>query len=162
MMLTKGTQLYILDPRTPPFGGTPIHKLECPKSITGLGLSTPQIDTTCLDSEAQEFVPGMPNPGAATIGLDFDTAVASHLLIEDLNEQQVVATWAIGLSDGTGIAPTGVDSNGDFILPDNRTWIVFRGYVADLPLDFALNSTVQANFTVQQSGRRRIIPKIAS
>ncbi|WP_438947488.1 phage tail tube protein, partial [Streptococcus pneumoniae] len=56
MILTKGTQLFILDPRTPPFAEV-ITKLDGPKSITGLGLSTPQIDTTCLDSEAMEFVP---------------------------------------------------------------------------------------------------------
>lgn len=158
MILTKGTQLYILDPRTVPFGDV-ITKLECPKSISGLSLSTPQIDTTCLDSTAMEFVPGMPSPGAATIGLDFDTAKESHMLIEDLNKNQVVAQFAIGLSDGVDIAPTGIDSQGDFILPTTRTWIVFTGYVADLPLDFAINSTVQSNFTVQQSGRREIIPK---
>lgn len=158
MILTKGTQLYILDPRTVPFGDV-ITKLECPKSISGLSLSTPQIDTTCLDSTAMEFVPGMPSPGAATIGLDFDTAKESHMLIEDLNKNQVVAQFAIGLSDGVDVAPTGVDSQGDFILPTTRTWIVFTGYVADLPLDFAINSTVQSNFTVQQSGRREIIPK---
>lgn len=158
MILTKGTNLYILDPRTPPFGDQ-ITKLECPKSITGLGLSTPQIDVTCLESTAMEFVPGMPNPGAATIGLDFDTAKESHMLIEDLNRNQVVAKFAIGLANGTA-APTGVDTDGDFILPTTRTWVVFDGYVADLPLDFAINSTVQSNFTVQQSGRREIIPKV--
>lgn len=158
MILTKGTQLYILDPRSVPFGDV-ITKLDCPKSISGLSLSTPQIDTTCLDSTAMEFVPGMPSPGAATIGLDFDTAKESHMLIEDLNKNQVVAQFAIGLSNGVDIAPTGVDSQGDFILPTTRTWIVFTGYVADLPLDFAINSTVQSNFTVQQSGRREIIPK---
>lgn len=159
MILTKGTQLYILDPRTVPFGEV-ITKLECPKSITGLGLTTPQIDTTCLDSDAMEFVPGMSSPGAATVGLDFDTAKASHMLIEDLNKNQVVAQFAIGLADGVNIAPTGVDSQGDFILPTTRTWIVFEGYIADLPLDFAINSTVQSNFTIQQSGRREIIPKL--
>lgn len=158
MMLTKGTQLYILDPRTVPFAEQ-ITKLECPKSISGLSLSTPQIDTTCLDSEAMEFSPGMPSPGAATIGLDFDTAKDSHMLIEDLNKNQVIAQFAIGLSNGIDIAPTGVDSQGDFILPTTRTWVVFTGYVADLPLDFAINSTVQSNFTVQQSGRREIIRK---
>lgn len=160
MILTKGTQLYILDPRTVPFAQL-ITKLDCPKSITGLGVSTPQIDTTCLDSEAMEFAPGMPSPNAATIGLDFDTAKASHLLIENLNSEQVIAQFAIGLSDGT-TAPTTVDSDGLMILPDTRSWLVFRGYVADLPFEFAINSTVQSNFTVQQSGRYTLIPKSTS
>jgi hypothetical protein len=156
-ILTKGTEIFILDPRTPPFGSA-VTKLQCPKSITGLGITTPQIDTTCLDSTAQEFQPGMPSPGAATIGLDFDPTYESHMLIEDLNQDQITATWAIGWSDGTA-APTGPDSQGDFILPTTRTWTVFKGYVADLPMDFAVNSTVQSSFTVQQSGRRQIIRK---
>lgn len=156
-ILTKGTEIFILDPRTPPFGEA-ITKLQCPKSITGLGLSTPQIDTTCLDSTAQEFQPGMPSPSAVTIAVDFDPSLPSHMLIEDLNEGQVVATFAIGWSDGTAV-PTGPDSQGDFILPTTRTWVVFTGYVADLPLEWAINSTVQSSFTVQQSGRRQIIRK---
>lgn len=151
-ILTKGTNLYILDPRD-----DSITKLECPKSITGLGLSTPQINTTCLESTAEEFQPGMPSPGAATVGLDFDTAKASHMLIDDLNEAQVVAKWAIGWSDGTA-APT-VDTDGDFVLPATRSWLTFEGYVADLPLDFAINSVAQSNFTIQMSGRRVIVPK---
>lgn len=157
MKLTKGTEIFILDPRTPPFGQA-ITKLYCPKTITGLGLSTPQIDVTCLDSTANEFVPGMPSPSAVTITVDFDPDAPSHMLIEDLNESQTTATFAIGWSDGTA-APTDVDSQGDFVLPTSRTWIVFKGYVADLPMDFALNSTVQSSFTVQQSGRRSIIRK---
>ena len=160
MILTKGTHLYVLDPRTPPYDQL-ITKLDCPKSITGLGITTPQINTTCLDSEAEEFAPGMPSPSAATISVDYDTAKASHLLIDDLNKNQVIAQWAIGLADGTG-APTGVDSEGDMILPDTRSWILFDGYVADLPFNFALNSTVQSDFTVQPSGRRELIPKNVS
>lgn len=151
-ILTKGTHLYILDPRD-----DTITRLECPKSITGLGLSTPQINTTCLESTAEEFQPGMPSPGAATVALDYDTAKDSHMLIDDLNEAQVVAKWAIGWADGTA-APT-VDTGGEFVLPATRSWLTFEGYVADLPLDFAINSTVQSNFTIQMSGRRVIVPK---
>lgn len=151
-MLTKGTRLYVIDPRD-----DSLVTLECPKSITGLGLTTPQISTTCLESEAEEFQPGMPSPDAATIGLDFDTAKASHMLIEELNELQLTAKWAIGFSDG--VAPPTVDTDGDFILPTTRSWITFEGYVADLPMDFALNAVVQSNFTVQQSGRRVVVPK---
>jgi hypothetical protein len=158
MKLTKGTQLYILDPRQPPFDDV-ITKLDCPKTITGLSESTPQIDTTCLDSTAMEFVPGMPSPSAITIGLDFDPETQSHLLIYDLKKEQVVTQFAIGWSDGVGIAPTGVDSNGLMELPATRTWLVFRGYVADLPFDFAVNSTVQSSFTIQQSGGYDLIPK---
>jgi hypothetical protein len=154
-MLTKGTHIFILDPRN-----NQITKLACPKGLTGLSLSTPQISATCLDSEAEEFSPGMPSPGAATIAMDFDTAVASHMLLEDLNANQVTAKWAVGYSDGT--APPTVDSSGDFSLPTSRSWIVFSAYVADIPMDFALNSNVTSSIGVQPSGRRQIIAKVAS
>jgi len=161
MILTKGTEVFILDPRTPPYG-TAITKLDCPKSITGLGESTPQIDTTCLDSTATESVPGMPTANAATIAIDFDPTKPSHLLIYDLKKKQVVdVQMAIGMSDGTAV-PTALDSNGLMVLPDTRTWLVLDGYVADLPFEFAINSTVQSSFTFQQSGGYTLIPKSAS
>lgn len=152
-MKTKGTRLYVLDPRD-----NQITLLECPKGITGMSLSTPQLDETCLESEAMEFGPGMPTPGAVTVTLDFDTAKDSHMLIEDLNENQITAKWALGFSDGAA-APT-VDSEGDFSLPTSRSWVVWRGYVADVPLDFAINSNVAQNFTIQPSGRRNVIRKV--
>lgn len=154
-ILTKGTRLYILDPRD-----NQITVLQCPKSIDGLDLSVPQINATCLESEADEFSPGMPSPGVATIGLDFDTAKASHMLLEDLFEEQVTAKWAIGWSDGT-VAPT-VGSDGDFVLPTNRSWVVFNAYVSNIPLNFAVNANVASNVTVQPTGRRRILAKVAS
>lgn len=150
-VLTKGTRLYVIDPRD-----NTMTTLECPKSITGLGLSTPQIDTTCLESDAQEFQPGMPTPGAVTVALDFDTAKESHLLLADLRQAQVVAKWALGWADGT-TAPT--VTSGNFVLPTTRSFLTFDGYVADLPFDFAINSTVQSNVTIQMSGAYSLAPK---
>lgn len=148
---TKGTHLYILDPRD-----DSITRLECPKSITGGSLTTPQINTTCLESEAEEFSPGMPSPGAYTVALDFDTAKASHMLLEDLNANQVIAKFAIGWSESED--PPTVDTQGDFVLPSSRSWFTFAGYVADLPAEFAVNANVSSNVTIQPSGRRVLTP----
>lgn len=152
---TKGTRLYVLDPRN-----DQITVIDCPKGITGLGLSTPQLDETCLESEAQEFGPGMPAPGTVSVTLDFDTAKASHMLLVDLVRNQVTAKWAIGFSDGTA-APT-VDTAGDFELADTRSWITFSAYVADLPFDFALNANINSTVSLQMSGIYEVIPKAAS
>lgn len=154
-MKTKGTRLYVLDPHN-----DQITVIDCPKGITGLGLSTPQIDETCLESEAQEFGPGMPAPGTVSVTLDFDTAKASHMLLVDFVRNQVTARWALGFSDGTA-TPT-VDTAGDFELADTRSWIAFSAYVADLPFDFALNANVNSTVSLQMSGIYEVIPKASS
>ncbi len=72
--------------------------------------------------------------------------------------------FAVGWSDGIGIAPTEAqDSNGDwdFVLPPTRTWFVFRGYVSDFPFDFAANAVVTSTATIQRSGGSAWIRKSA-
>lgn len=152
-MKTKGTRLYLIDPRN-----NQLSTIECPKSVTGLGLSKPQLDETCLDSDTITFGPGMATPGTASVVLDFDTAKDSHMLIDDLEENDVTAKWALGFSDGTA-APT-VGSDGDFVLPTSRSWVIWEGYISDVPLDFALNANVAQTFQIQTTNRRRIIRKV--
>src|SRR5690625_1585189 len=40
----------------------------------------------------------------------------------------------------------------DWDLPDTRTWFTFRGYVSDFPFDFAANTVVTTDATIQRSG----------
>lgn len=154
-MKTKGTQLFFIDPRD-----DSITKLECPKAATGFSSSTTSIDTTCLDSEGMESDPGMPTPGAISVPLDFDTAKASHMKLENLRKAQVRCKWALGFGDG--VTPPTVDSAGDFDLPDTRSWILFDAHIADIPLDFAVNANVASIISLQPSGDREIIPKVSS
>ena len=149
MLSTKGTELYFLFTDS---SGTSVVKLGCPKGIQGLGGSKSQIDTTCLDSEEMEFSPGMGSPGAVTVNIDFDPTKISHRDLVEMDENDTITTWIIGLSDGTAL-PT-VDSAGTVTYPATRTYIEFEGYIADLPLDFAVNQNVQSAASIQRSGAK--------
>ena len=66
--------------------------------------------------------------------------------------------FAIGFGNGTAV-PT-IDSLGDFDFPTTRTYIEARGYVADLPLEAALNAVWTASIPIQVSGDYTIFRKV--
>lgn len=147
---TKGTEMFFVFQNS---NGYSLVKLGCPKGIQGLGGSKPQIDQTCLDSQEMEFGPGMPNPGAVTVDLDFDPSKVSHqdLIYMDVND--ITARWIVALSDGTAL-PTVNSGTGVVTYPSTRTYIDFLGYIADVPLDLAVNANVKSSVSVQRSGTR--------
>lgn len=142
---TQGTELYFIDPDT-----FAVTKVGCVTQITGLTAARDQIETTCLDSDARTYEAGMATPGAAQFGVNFDTGDASHVRLHQLYVDGVNIDWALGWSDGTGIAPTS-DSTA-FELPTTRSWLSFEGFIQDLPFDFALNAVVGSNVSIQVSG----------
>lgn len=146
---TKGTELWLA--RNDSAGYT-LVKIGCPTGISGLGGGKSQIETTCLDSEEQEFMAGFAQPGAVTVNLDFDPAKISHKELWDYSESGETLKWAIGFSDGASV-PT-VDSIGVITYPATRTYVEFSGYVSDLPLDFALNTVIKSAMQIQRSGAR--------
>lgn len=148
---TKGTEVFFLFTDS---NGKSVVKLGCPKGISGLGGSKSQIDETCLDSEEMEFGPGMASPGALTINLDWDPAKISHRDLIEMDVNDTRTTWIIALSDGaTSITPS-VDTAGTLTYPGGRTFISFEGYLADVPLDLAINSNVTMAASIQRSGAR--------
>jgi hypothetical protein len=146
---TKGTELFFLKLDS---NGYSVVKLGCPKGIAGLGGAKSQIDETCLDSLEMEFGPGMGSPGAITVNLDFDPAKVSHRDLVEMDENDTITTWIVGLSDGTAL-PT-VDSAGTLTYPATRTFVSFQGYIAELPLDIAVNANVTSAASIQRSGAK--------
>jgi len=132
-------------------------KVGCPTGITGVGGAKPQVPTTCLDSTEQTFFPGMANPGQMTVNLDFDPSKISHSNLWDMFNADVITTWVIGASDGSA-APT-INTAGVISYPSTRSYVNFDGYIADLPLDFQLNSVVKSTMQVQRSGARTLHKK---
>jgi hypothetical protein len=141
---TQGTELYFIDPDT-----FAVTKVGCVTALTGLTAARDQIETTCLDSTAREYVAGMATPGAAQFTVNFDTADSSHVRLHELYVDGTSLDWALGWADGTA-APTS-DSTA-FTAPTTRSWILFEGFISDLPFDFALNSVVTSNVSIQVSG----------
>jgi hypothetical protein len=152
-MLAQGTELFFIDP-----DNAAVLEVGCVTSLTGITSPRDQIEVTCLDSTGREFVPGLPSPGTATFTINFDPSDPSHVRLHELFEDVAITTmnWAVGLSDGVS-PPTG-DSSG-FTTPTDRTWLLFDGYLADFPFDFALNTVVTNNIGIQVSGRPVLVVK---
>lgn len=157
--LTQGTQIYMLDPT-----GTPsVVKIDCPTAFNYAGAPVTQIGTTCLDAlDFETFEAGLKTPGTASVSIDTDTATASHMAMYNLYKQTPSTTvqFAIGFSDGVDVAPT-VDGSDDTLLdlPDTRSWLTFRGYISDFPVDFALNSILKSDIPVQLTGAVSLVAK---
>jgi len=162
----QGTDLYAIDPDT-----GDLLDVGCITSIDGIDTAIDQIETTCLNDTSRTYVAGLATPGAATFGLQFDPADVNHIRLHQLKTSGVTMQWAIGFSDGpkdaegNGLPPTtGTDSNGDpeFILPPNRSWLTFEGYMNSYPFTFALNTMVTSTVGIQVSGEPVLIPKSTS
>lgn len=153
-MTTQGTDLYVIDP-----DDNSVITVGCVTSIGGVSVAREQRETTCLSSAARTFAAGLGNPGAATLGVNFDTSDASHIRLHELYVEGADLQWAIGWSDGTS-APSGASTDG-FNLPTSRSWIQFDGFIQDMPFDFALNANVTSNVSVQVSGFPTLTAKSA-
>lgn len=150
---TQGTELWFNDPDS----GLPV-KVGCVTTLTGLTAARDQIETTCLDDEARTYEPGMPTPGQAQFGLNFDPSDPSHVRLHQLYVAGTTLDWALGWSDG--IVPPTTDTSA-FVFPDSRSWISFTGYISDLPFDFALNAVVSSTVSVQVSDFPVLVPRSA-
>lgn len=158
---TARTSLYYVDP-----DDSSVVTVGCVTSISGIEASRDQLEETCLEDDARSYQSGLATPGAKTFTLNFDPADATHVKLYALWIAGTKVNWALGLADGPAapaalVAPT-VDTAGDFILPDTRSWLTYEGYVSNVPLDFALNAFTTANVSVQLSGFPLLTPKTAS
>lgn len=161
---TARTSLYFIDPEGSTAGAT-IVSVGCATSITGIGASRDQLEDTCLEDSARSYEPGLGTPGQASFTINFDPSDASHVRIYELWQAGTKVDWALGLSDGpaapAALVPPTLETDDTFILPGTRSWVTFNGYVADVPLDLALNALVTANVTIQVSDFPTVTPKSA-
>lgn len=155
-MLTQGSKLYVIDPEN-----DTVLPIDCVTNFNPGGNPADQIEDTCMEdtSGTRTYKRGLRTPGQAAITINADSRIASHVRLFELSQgiDDTILRWALGWSDGTA-APT-VGTDGDFDLPDTRTWFTFGGYVADFPFDFALNALVSSAVSVQRSGPGQWVPK---
>lgn len=147
--LSQGTQLYFRDPED-----DSIVEVECPISFNPGGNPATQLDDTCLKDTTAKSKPGLRQPGQATLTINADPEYASHIRLHELSQEDPspVLNFVLGWSDGIDIPPTSVASDGSFVLPTTRTWYEFDGYIGDFPFDFALNTLVTSQVSIQRSG----------
>jgi len=157
-ILSQGTNVYVIDPD----GGTPVVlKVECATSFSPGGDPSDQIEDTCLEAFERSYKPGLRTPGQATMGLNADPKNESHLTLYGLSRENPspVLKFAVGWSDGTAPPTLAVSPADGFELPTTRTWFTFEGYIADFPFDFAKNTVVTTEVSIQRSGDSAWIKK---
>lgn len=151
---SQGTSVYFIDPVN-----DNIVELDCVTAISGITASRDQIETTCLKDQARKYESGMMTPGTASFTVSYDPADAALTRLHQLYVTGETINFAIGLSDGVA-EPTGVDSDGDFITPTSRSFVLFEGYVSEFPWDFALNALVTNAISVQVSDFPTVLNKV--
>lgn len=62
----------------------------------------------------------------------------------------------------TAAASGAEDAVDGLVLPSDRTWFIFQGYVSDFPFDFQSNAVVTTSATIQRSGSSVWVPKAAA
>lgn len=159
--LAQGTHIYFIDPDFDT-NGAGVRAVECATTFTPGGNPADQIETTCLEDTSRTYLPGLRTPGQATMTINADPENESHIRLHQLSNEDPgpVLKWAIGWSDGTAEPELDTD-DGDFELPTSRTWLLFEGYVADFPFDFAQNTVVTTQLAIQRSGALQWIKKSA-
>jgi len=160
-VLAQGTQIYFKHPTFDSLGPA-IVAVECATTFTPGGNPKDQIETTCLEDTVRAYLGGLRTPGQASMGINADPTNESHIIMHELSEDDPspVLDWYVGWSDGTS-APT-LDTNEEVVLPEDRTWFTFQGYISDFPFDFAQNTVVTSTLTIQRSGGSAWIPKEAA
>ena len=161
-VLTQGTQLYV-------FANNTVSEIECITAFNPGSSPADQIEDTCLSEKStRTYKKGLRTPAQASATLNADPKNASHLMLSNLaeNSDQTDLVFAIGWSDGESVPTVAASGDSDAVdglnLPDDRTWYVFKGYVADFPFDFQQNTVVQTTATIQRSGAGAWIPKAES
>ena len=142
---TQGTYLYAVDP-----ADDSVIDVACITSIDGIDTTNEQIETTCLQASAREYLAGLATPGQASFGLNFDPSEATHIRMHELKVAGTTLKWAIGFSDGTAAATA--DTAGNFQADTTRSWIHFDGFMTSFPFSFAQNAVVQGTVNIQISG----------
>ncbi|KKL00244.1 phage tail protein [Rheinheimera mesophila] len=149
--LTKGTQVYFIDPDAEV--GQEVVKIPGLTQFNPGGSPAGQVDDTDLEDEAMRYKKGMPTPGQASGSVKADPSIDAHIRLAELADEETERNiqFIVGWADGKNIAP--VVTSGALKLPNTRTWYIFEGYVADFPFDFAINAVVQTALSIQRSGK---------
>lgn len=147
---TQGTELFVIDASVTA-SEEELVKMSCPTGITGLGGARDQIEDSCLDTVGDKtYVAGLGNPGQVSVPFNLIPRQSSHQNLFAWKASGTTMKWLVCLSE-SATDPT-VDTDGNFVKPNDRTTIEFEAYVADVNIDIATNEIVRGTLTLQRSG----------
>lgn len=156
---TQGTELFVYDPTT-----DLVTNVGCVTSIDGIDSTIAQVDTTCLNDLARTSVGGLAEPGQAAFEIQFDPDNPDHIKLHQAKTATKELLWFVGFRhEVNGIpqvpGPVPTIEDGIPVLPPERAWVTFYGFIQNFPLNFAQNEVVRSPLTVQISGDPLVIPR---
>lgn len=151
----QGTSVYFRDPTT----GT-VHEVACVTALSGIDATRAENDITCLRDLARRRRGGLLEPGTASLTVNFDPEDPSTVLLHQLYAQNETLDWAVGLSDGEAPPTIDPEDETEFVLPADRSWIVFEGFISAFPWDFTVGGVVTNSLSVSVSGIPSFVPRV--
>lgn len=98
-VLTQGTHVFVIDES----GQTPaVLRIRRATTFNPGGDPADQIEDTALEDFERQYKSGLRTPGQATMGLNADPKIDSHVKLYDFSRENPAPTlkWAIGWADG--------------------------------------------------------------
>jgi len=152
---TQGTDLFFVAPGESPA----ILRVNCiTEAPDPVGGDRPDIDITCLESEARDFVSGLETPSDGSFGIILDGDSDAHDALFDLKDSGENTEWYLGMADGDDEPTLG---SGDALEhPATRSGFIFTGSVRNLELAGPIDEVWRGTVTLRRSGRtdRQILP----
>lgn len=149
-MKVQGTQLFKV--------ATATTSIEI-KNITSHNPPSPdsdELEKTDCNSTAKEFDQGLRDYGQATFDLNYDTGITGdaqghQAMLTDF-DAGTTREWIIGMSDGSGAAPT-VTASAFGVPATTRSWIKFLGWVKGVPTQGTKGGLFTGTLTVRVTGQ---------
>jgi hypothetical protein len=148
----QGTQLYLLNIDESPDSVMKVGNVVTMPEVGGEG---GDIETTDFDQlTTKTFLTGLLDPGTGALMVNIDKEDDSHIKIRDIRGGALY-WWAIGWPDGYDIPPTA--SGGEFVLPDTRTWDIFRASVRSAKLAYGKDGLITMAVNLRLSGDDELV-----
>lgn len=140
---SQGTELYLS------IDGTTVLAFDCPTAFNGIGFTTSEMQTGCLNTTVNTTRPGKKTLSPVTVPFRLiDGSAAHEWLIDQMNEAAVEVPYFIGLANGTA-DPT--LTAGVFVAPGGvtptRSGFMGACYVSSVQIDVNDGEVVAGSFT---------------
>lgn len=153
---TQESQLYFIDPSATP---AEVVELKGLKRIDGLDAAISSVETTTLASDHREYIPGIAEPGTASIKMNYEPGDDSQTTLHALKNAGTTLQWALGKSDGT-IAPE-LDTDGKSFKQTAvaRTFLYFSAFPTSWASSFDVNGVEEIDAGAQLNDRTKLVAK---
>lgn len=153
---TQGSELYVIGP-----DAEDPSQLVCIKiqGVSDIGMPEPtrnKVDSTTLDeTEIETSIPGLLSSAEMTITCNYLDDDPGQMYLEQMEDSEVLLTFAIGFSKGKGIKPEVTADS--FTLPNSRGWCRFSGEVSTSGIQTPKNAVMPFVCKVDVTSKPKVL-----